>query len=553
MPRDYVTKILRARVYEVARETPLERAPKLSARMDNEVWLKREDLQPIFTFKLRGAYNKLASLSDDERSRGVIAASAGNHAQGVALAARQLGVEALVVMPETAPRIKVEAVERLGAEVVLAGESYDGARERAEVLAAETGRVFVPPFDDVDVIAGQGTIAMEIVRQHSEPFDAVFVEVGGGGLIAGISAYIKTLWPHTRIVGVEPDDTPTLHASLAAGERVVLDHVGTFADGVAVKQIGVEPFRIARECVDEVVLVTDDEICAAIKDVFEDTRSIAEPAGALAVAGLKRYVEREGVVGLRFAAIVSGANVNFDRLRHIAERAELGEHRESLLAVTIPERPGSLLRFCEILGRRAITEFNYRYADEAQAHIFVGVEIGDAHGDRAGLLDTLAQDSYPVLDLSDDEMAKQHVRYMVGGRASRAIDEVLYRFDFPGVPARSPTSSPAWGAGRGTSACSTTATTARRTAACSWACRCRPPTAPLSWRSWTTWATTTGKRRRIRPTGCSCGRGRACPVPARPTGRVAVSLARNCALTARFRDFGDGRPQGSPLQCRFRT
>ena len=434
MPRDYVTKILRARVYEVARETPLERAPKLSARMDNEVWLKREDLQPIFTFKLRGAYNKLASLSDDERSRGVIAASAGNHAQGVALAARQLGVEALVVMPETAPRIKVEAVERLGAEVVLAGESYDGARERAEVLAAETGRVFVPPFDDVDVIAGQGTIAMEIVRQHSEPFDAVFVEVGGGGLIAGISAYIKTLWPHTRIVGVEPDDTPTLHASLAAGERVVLDHVGTFADGVAVKQIGVEPFRIARECVDEVVLVTDDEICAAIKDVFEDTRSIAEPAGALAVAGLKRYVEREGVVGLRFAAIVSGANVNFDRLRHIAERAELGEHRESLLAVTIPERPGSLLRFCEILGRRAITEFNYRYADEAQAHIFVGVEIGDAHGDRAGLLDTLAQDSYPVLDLSDDEMAKQHVRYMVGGRASRAIDEVLYRFDFPERP-----------------------------------------------------------------------------------------------------------------------
>ena len=365
MPRDYVTKILKARVYEVARETPLDLAPKLSARFGSEVWLKREDLQPIFSFKLRGAYNKLASLTGEERARGVIASSAGNHAQGVALAARQLGVRALIVMPETAPRIKVDAVEQLGAEVVLAGESYDGAKERAEALAAERGLVFIPPFDDEHVIAGQGTVAMEIVRQHSDPFDVIFVEVGGGGLIAGISAYIKALWPQTRIVGVEPEDTPTLHAALAAGERVVLDHVGIFADGVAVKQIGVEPFRIARECVDEVVLVTTDEICAAIKDIFEDTRSIAEPAGALAVAGLKRYVEREGVDGQRFAAIVSGANVNFDRLRHIAERAELGEHRESLLAVTIPERPGSLLRFCDLIGKRSITEFNYRYAGDA--------------------------------------------------------------------------------------------------------------------------------------------------------------------------------------------
>ena len=434
MPQDYVTKILKARVYEVARETPLDLAPKLSARFGSEVWLKREDLQPIFSFKLRGAYNKLASLTGEERARGVIASSAGNHAQGVALAARQLGVRALIVMPETAPRIKVDAVERLGAEVVLAGESYDGAKERAEALAAERGLVFIPPFDDEHVIAGQGTVAMEIVRQHSDPFDVIFVEVGGGGLIAGISAYIKALWPQTRIVGVEPEDTPTLHAALAAGERVVLDHVGIFADGVAVKQIGVEPFRIARECVDEVVLVTTDEICAAIKDIFEDTRSIAEPAGALAVAGLKRYVEREDVDGQRFAAIVSGANVNFDRLRHIAERAELGEHRESLLAVTIPERPGSLLRFCDVIGKRSITEFNYRYAGDADAHIFVGVEIRDSGADKQALLDTLESDGYPVLDLSDNEMAKLHVRYMVGGHAPRELDEVLYRFDFPDRP-----------------------------------------------------------------------------------------------------------------------
>ena len=434
MPRDYVTKILKARVYEVARETPLDMAPKLSARLGNEVWLKREDLQPVFSFKLRGAYNKLVSLDDDERARGVIASSAGNHAQGVALAARELGIRAVIVMPQTAPSIKVDAVERLGAEVVLAGESYDGAKERADVLAAERGMVFIPPFDDEHIIAGQGTVAMEIVRQQGEPFDAVFVEVGGGGLIAGISAYIKTLWPQTRIIGVEPYDTPTLHAALAAGEPVILEQVGTFADGVAVKQIGAEPFRIARECVDEVVLVTTDEICAAIKDIFEDTRSIAEPAGALAVAGLKRYVERDAVQGERFAAIVSGANVNFDRLRHIAERAEIGEQRESLLAVTIPERPGSLLRFCDLIGARSITEFNYRFASEADAHIFVGVEIRDSGADKQALVESLETNGYPVLDLSDNEMAKIHVRYMVGGHAPRDLDEVLYRFNFPERP-----------------------------------------------------------------------------------------------------------------------
>ena len=435
MSRDYVTKILKARVYDVARETPLERAPKLSSRLGCEVWLKREDLQPVFSFKLRGAYNKLASLTPEERARGVIASSAGNHAQGVALAARRLGVQALIVMPETAPRIKVDAVERLGAEVLLAGASYDEAKETAEALAAERGMVLIPPYDDEHVIAGQGTVGMEIVRQQGEPFDAIFVSVGGGGLIAGIAAYIKALWPETRIVGVEPQETPTLHAALAAGERVVLDSVGIFADGVAVKQIGAEPFRIARGCVDEVLLVSTDEICAAIKDIFEDTRSIAEPAGALAVAGLKRHVEREGGAdGRRFAAVVSGANVNFDRLRHIAQRAQLGEQRESLLAVTIPERPGSLMRFCELIGDRSITEFNYRYADEAAAHIFVGVEISDAGADKRALVDALERDGYPVLDLTDNEMAKLHLRHMVGGHAPGELDEVLYRFDFPERP-----------------------------------------------------------------------------------------------------------------------
>ena len=434
MPRDYVTRILKARVYDVARETPLEVASRLSSRLGSEVWLKREDLQPVFSFKVRGAYNKLASLTAAERARGVIAASAGNHAQGVALAAHRLCVRALIVMPETAPRIKVEAVKRLEAEVLLAGDSFDGARERAAVLAAERGMIVIPPFDDEDVIAGQGTVGMEIVRQQGRPFDAIFIEVGGGGLIAGISAYVKALWPQTRIIGVEPHDTPTLHASLAAGERVILERVGIFADGVAVKQIGEEPFRIASECVDEVVLVSTDEICAAIKDIFEDTRSIAEPAGALAVAGLKRYVEREGVTGQRFAAIVSGANVSFGRLRHIAERAELGGHRECLLAVTIPERPGSLLRFCELIGDRAITEFNYRYATEAGAYIFVGVEIGDPRADKQGLVDALERAGYPLLDLTDDEMAKLHVRYMVGGHAPGDLDEVVYRFEFPERP-----------------------------------------------------------------------------------------------------------------------
>jgi threonine dehydratase len=434
MPRDYVERILKARVYDVAVESPLDCAPRLSRRLDNNVLLKREDLQPVFSFKVRGAYNKIHSLSPEERARGVIASSAGNHAQGVALAAKRLGVKALIVMPKTTPRIKVEAVRDLEAEIVLHGSSYDDARAHVDVLIANNGMIFVPPFDDPEVIAGQGTVALEILRQHGSDIHAIFVAVGGGGLIAGIAAYVKSLWPHIRIIGVEPEDAPSMHRSLAAGERVVLEHVGIFADGVAVKQVGEEPFRIARQCVDEVLLVSTDEICAAIKDIYEDTRSIAEPAGALGVAGLKRYVEREGIAGATLIAVDSGANVNFDRLRHIAERAELGERRESLLAVTIPERPGSLREFCHAIGARSITEFNYRYAGTGDAHIFVGVELRDVENDREALVSGLVGRGYPVVDMTDNEMAKIHIRYMVGGRSGRVGDELLYRLNFPERP-----------------------------------------------------------------------------------------------------------------------
>ncbi|MBF2761691.1 MAG: threonine ammonia-lyase, biosynthetic [Ectothiorhodospiraceae bacterium AqS1] len=432
---DYIAEILRARVYDVARETPLDPAPKLSARLGCDISLKREDLQPVFSFKIRGAYNKLMSLEESERARGVVASSAGNHAQGVALAARRLGVRALIVMPKNASLIKVEAVERLGAQTILHGESYDDAKERALAIAAERGLTFIPPFDDPKIIAGQGTVGMEIARQHADPLDAIFVDVGGGGLIAGVAVYIKSLWPQTRVIGVEPADAPTLHAALAAGEPVVLDQVGSFADGAAVKQIGVETFRLAREYVDEVLLVSTDEICAAIKDIFEDTRSIAEPAGALAVAGMKRYAARyANATGSRrpcYAGIISGANVNFDRLRHIAERAVLGEQRECLFAVTIPERAGSLLKFCELIGTRTITEFNYRYADDRDAHIFVGIEVRNSDEDKKALVSSLRDNGYPLLDLTDNEIAKLHVRYMVGGRAPQVVDEIVYRVDFP--------------------------------------------------------------------------------------------------------------------------
>lgn len=433
MLSDYIKRILTARVYDVAIETPLESARALSKRLGNQVLLKREDLQPVFSFKLRGAYNCMVNLSAVERERGVIAASAGNHAQGVALAANRLGIDALIVMPMTTPEIKVQSVAGLGARIALHGNTYNDAAEHAKLLAEEQGRTFVHPYDDPAVIAGQGTVAVEILRQHSGPIDAVFVPVGGGGLIAGVAAYIKYLYPDIKVIGVEPDDAPSMYEALKAGERVVLDQVGIFADGVAVRQVGEEPFRIARQYVDEVLLASTDEICAAIKDIFEDTRSIAEPAGALSVAGLKKYIEREGCENKTFIAIDSGANINFDRLRHVAERAELGERREALLAVTIPERPGSFLRFCETLGQRAITEFNYRYADDNDAHIFVGVQMAHGLKEKGELESLLAARGYPLLDMSDNEMAKLHMRYMVGGRAT-VSDERLIRFEFPERP-----------------------------------------------------------------------------------------------------------------------
>jgi threonine dehydratase len=434
MPESYIERILRARVYDVATETPLTLAAGLSRRLGNRIYLKREDLQPVFSFKLRGAYNKLKHLPREALERGVIAASAGNHAQGVSLGAARLGVEATIVMPRTTPPIKVQAVRGFGGKAVLHGDSYDEAYAHARELADERGLTFIHPFDDPDVIAGQGTIAMECLRQHPEPPAAIFVPVGGGGLIAGVAAYVKYVHPRIRVIGVEPEEAPTLHAALAAGRRVVLDEVGLFADGVAVRQIGEETFRIARETVDEVVLVDTDSICAAIKDIFDDTRGIAEPAGALAVAGLKRWVEDNGISGQDLIAIESGANINFDRLRHVAERADLGERREALLAVGIPERPGSFLAFCRALGKRQITEFNYRYADQRQAQVFVGIELGGGPAERRELIDRLQAKGFSVLDMSENETAKLHIRFMVGGHASGVSDERLIRFEFPERP-----------------------------------------------------------------------------------------------------------------------
>ncbi|MBT3196591.1 MAG: threonine ammonia-lyase, biosynthetic [Gammaproteobacteria bacterium] len=433
MPKKYIEKILKARVYDVARETPLEEVRGLSERLNNRVLIKREDLQPVFSFKLRGAYNKMVNLSEKELRRGVIAASAGNHAQGVALSARKMGVKATIVMPKTTPEIKVQSVRKYGAKAVLIGDAYDDAYQHACELVEKKGLTLVHPYDDPDVIAGQGTIAMEILRQHSGRIDAIFIPVGGGGLIAGMAAYLKYLYPEIRVVGVEPDDAPTLHAALEKGRRVTLKQVGIFADGVAVKQIGKETFRLCRQLVDEVVLVSSDEICAAIKDIFDDTRSIAEPAGALSVAGMKKYVERTGIEQQTLIAVDSGANINFDRLRHVAERAELGERKEAVLAVTIPERPGSFKKFCQLLGKRQITEFNYRYADQQSAHIFVGIQVGSGT-ERERLVEQLVEKGYPVEDLSDNEAAKVHVRYMVGGHQPGIEDEILYRFRFPERP-----------------------------------------------------------------------------------------------------------------------
>ncbi len=432
MKGDYLERILKARVYDVAAESPLELAPALSKRMKNKLWLKREDLQPVFSFKLRGAYNKMAALPAARRAKGVIAASAGNHAQGVALAAQKLGCRAVIVMPVTTPRIKVNAVAARGAQVVLHGDSYDEAYAHALRLKRRRGLAFVHPYNDPEVIAGQGTIGLEILRQHPQPIDAIFVPVGGGGLISGIAAYVKRINPAIRIVGVEPVDAAAMARSLKSGKRIRLDHVGLFADGVAVKEVGDETFRLCRRLVDEMVLVDTDEICAAIKDVFEDTRVVLEPAGALATAGAKAWVEKHASKNRTLVAVASGANTNFDRLRFIAEEAELGEHREAVLAVTIPERPGSFKKFCAALGARNVTEFNYRIADSRDAHIFVGVEV---HGrkETARLVRSLRRDGLKTLDLSENDMAKWHVRHMVGGRAP-ARNELLYRFEFPERP-----------------------------------------------------------------------------------------------------------------------
>jgi threonine dehydratase len=430
----YVERILRARVYDVAIESPLDHAPRLSRRLGNQVFFKREDLQPVFSFKLRGAHNKIAQLAPEAMEKGVVCSSAGNHAQGVALAASKRGLRAVIVMPCSTPSIKIDAVKAFGGEAILHGEAFDDAYTHALELAEREGLAFIHPFADPDVIAGQGTIALELARQWSRPPKAVFVPVGGGGLIGGIGAYIKYLHPQVEIIGVEPVESASMYRALSHGAPVTLDHVGTFADGVAVRRVSDETFRLAEAVVDRILLVETDEICAAIKDIFEDSRVIAEPAGALAVAGLKRYVEDAGGQGESFVTINSGANMNFDRLRHVSERAELGEQREALIAVEIPERPGAFLRFCEALGPRSITEFNYRYSAGERARIFVGVTLSSGRTEARELIAKLTADGYTVLDLSDNELAKLHVRHMVGGHVAALENELLYRFEFPERP-----------------------------------------------------------------------------------------------------------------------
>ena len=435
MTEPYIKRILNAQVYDVARETPLERAPLLSARMDNQAFLKREDLQPVFSFKCRGAYNKMVHLDQAARSAGVVAASAGNHAQGVALAASKLGIKAKIVMPVTTPAIKVDAVRALGARVILFGDSFDEAALRAQTLVEEEGLTFIHPFDDPDVIAGQATVAVEIVRQAHQPLDYVFVCCGGGGLLAGMATYLRHAWPGTRIIGVEPEDAACVKAALDQGKRVTLQEVGLFADGCAVAQAGKETLKLIRQSVDDVITVSTDEICAAVKDIFEDSRAIAEPAGALAVAGMKKYAAEHKVSGATMAATVSGANTNFDRLRYISERTEIGERREVVLSVTIPERPGAFKAFCNAIGRRNVTEFNYRYETAAEAKVFVGLTVMPGDGSLDTLQAALRDQGYGVLDLTDNETAKLHLRHMVGGRLSEDIeDEMVFRVEFPERP-----------------------------------------------------------------------------------------------------------------------
>ncbi len=426
--------IMNSRVYDVAQKTPLEEAGRLSVRLENRVWMKREDLQSVYSFKLRGAYNRMSSLSAEQRTQGVVAASAGNHAQGVALAAQKLGVKALIVMPRTTPSIKVAAVRDYGVRIKLSGDAYDEAYTWAAKYAEEKAMTFIHPYDDPLVIAGQGTVGLEILQQHEDDIEAIFVPVGGGGLIAGIAAAVKSLRPEIKVIGVEPDEASCMYEALKRGRRVTLKQVGIFADGVAVRQAGKEPYRIARQHVDDMVLVSTDEICAAMKDIFDECRAVVEPAGALAIAGIKKYVEQTGIKGKSLVAINSGANINFDRLRHVSERAEIGERREALLAVTIPEKPGSFKKFCRAIGKRGITEFNYRFSDASNAHVFAGVQLQGGDEERLELLETLQGQGYPVEDLTDSELAKLHIRHMVGGRVPGLKDELLFRFQFPERP-----------------------------------------------------------------------------------------------------------------------
>jgi threonine dehydratase len=426
--------ISNASVYDVAEVSALHIAKSLSKRLNNNIWLKREDQQSVFSFKLRGAYNRISHLDDAQKAAGIIAASAGNHAQGVALAAQRLKIDAKIIMPVTTPAIKVDSVKSMGAEVILSGDNYDEACVYAYEVAEQSRRAFIHPYDDIEVIAGQGTIGKELLEQFQGDIDAVFVPVGGGGLIAGIAVWFKRHSPKTKIIGVEPEDASTLYSAMKAGKRVILPQVGIFADGVAVKQIGENTFKLAKDHVDEVILVSIDEICAAIKDIFEDTRVVSEAAGALAVAGVKKYIQREKCKNLNLIAINSGANINFDRLGHVTERAELGEGREGLFAVTIPEQKGSFLKFCELIGENSISEFNYRYASDDEAHIFVGVKFLNAVDEKPKMISMLSNQGYPVSDLSDNEMAKLHVRHMVGGRSPELQDELIYRFEFPERP-----------------------------------------------------------------------------------------------------------------------